>query len=202
MMTTTTSPGISNRVASVLGGFHSMPVFGDSVIAASSIPYTNLDNSVVWVGTNMGQYLISAYGPQSTNLDGLNLYPDGTSAATLSGMPIGVGTNGGTFNFTILAEDTSSNITVQPLSLFVFPATGIAGPSAVQAGQLQSSNTFQMRLSGLTNEFNYTVLMSTNLASANWVPIFTTNNPTTNSISVPDGGATNSTRFYRLQISQ
>jgi hypothetical protein len=195
---------LSNRVASLVGNFHSIPTVGSSMIAASSIPYTNQDNLVVWIqsGANLGQYLISAYGPQSTNMDGLSVYPDGTSAATLSGTPVSVGTNGGVFNFSILAEDVSSNVTVQPFSLLVFPATGITGPSSAQAGLLQSSNTFQMQLNGLTNTYNYTVLMTTNLTPPNWVPVFTANNPTTNSISFPDDNATNGTRFYRVQISQ
>jgi hypothetical protein len=142
---------------------------------------------------------MSAYGPQSTNLPpGMSLYPDGT----LAGTPTDIGTNGGNFNFSVMAEDTSSNVTVQPLSIFIFPATTLAGPTSAQAGGLQSSNTFPLYLGGLTNEFNYTVFMTTNLASPNWVPIFTTNNPITNSAIVPDTTATNATRFYRLQISQ
>jgi hypothetical protein len=194
----------SNRMASVLGAFHSITNAGNSAIAASSIPYTNVDNLVVFIhqGNHVGQYLISAYGPQSTNMDGLGLYPDGSSAATISGTPIGAGTNGGTFNFSVMAEDVFSNVTVQPISIFVFPPTAITASSSAEAGMLQSSNTFQMQLSGLTNTFNYTVLMTTNLPSTNWVPIFTANNPATNSITVPDTAATNATRFYRVQISQ
>lgn len=194
----------SNRVASVLGAFHSIPTAGNSMSAASAIPYTNQDNSIVWInhGASMGEYYISAYGPQSTNMDGLSLFPDGSSSATLSGTPAGVGTNGGTFNFTVMAEDVSSNVTVQPLSIFVFPPTEFTGASSAQVGGLESSNTFQMQVSGVTAGLNYTVLMSTNLASTNWVPIYTTNAPNTNAFLVPDTSATNSTRFYRLQISQ
>jgi hypothetical protein len=59
-----------------------------------------------------------------------------------------------------------------------------------------------MQLSNLNSALNYTVLMTTNLASPNWVPIYTTNDPTTNVLSVPDTAATNATRFYRVQISQ
>ena len=67
---------------------------------------------------------------------------------------------------------------------------------------LESSNTFQMQLTGLTTNLNYTVLMTTNLESTNWQTIFTADNPVTNSIFVPDTTATDATRFYRLQISQ
>ncbi|HEX3624567.1 MAG TPA: carboxypeptidase-like regulatory domain-containing protein [Verrucomicrobiae bacterium] len=199
--TITTGTTVSNTVASVLGTFHSIPTFGDSAIVATSIPITNSANSVVFIrhGAHIAQYFMSAYGPQSTNLPpGMSLYPDGT----LAGTPTDIGTNGGNFNFSVMAEDTSSNVTVQPLSIFIFPATTLAGPTSAQAGGLQSSNTFPLYLGGLTNEFNYTVFMTTNLASPNWVPIFTTNNPITNSAIVPDTTATNATRFYRLQISQ
>jgi len=199
-----TSGTASNKVASVIGNFQSIGTVGDSAVVALSKSYTNLDNSVVWIryGTNLGQYFVSAYGPQTTNLDGLSLSLAGTNAVTLSGTPISTGTNGGTFNFSILAEDASANVTVVPFSLFVFPATGITGSLSANAAMLQSSNTFQMKLTGLTNEFNYTVLMSTNLPSTNWVPITTINNPTTNSLIIPDNVATNASRFYRLQISQ
>ncbi len=186
----------SNKVASVLGAFRSIPAFGNSMIAASSIPYTNLDNTVVFIaqGGHVGQYTISAYGPQTNNLDGLSLASDGL----LSGIP----STNGTFNFSVMAEDANSDITVQPLSLFILPATAITGPSLFLAAGMQSSNTFQMRLTGLNSNLDYTVLMSTNLASPNWVPIYTTNNPTTNVLTVPDTAATNAARYYRIQISQ
>ena len=190
----------SNRVASVLGAFHSIGVFGNSMIAASSIPYTNQDNSAVWIGTNKAEYYISAYGPQSTNMDGLSVYPNGSFSAALSGTPIS--TNSGTFNFSVMAEDTGFNVTVQPLSIYVYPQTGFTGPSSAQAGMLQSSNTFQMQVSGVVVGLNYTVLMSTNLTSTNWVSIYTTNAPNTAAFLVPDTSATDSARFYRLQISQ
>lgn len=201
MMVTNTSGSGSNRVAVLVGALHSITTSGNSAIAASTIRFTNLDNSVVWIksGANLGQYLISAYGPQSTNLPpGLSLYSDGT----LAGTPTGTGTNGGNFNFSVMAEDSSSDVTVQPLSIFVFPATTLTGATSTQIGLLQSSNTFQMQLGGLTNEFNYTVLMATNLPTTNWMPIFTANNPATNSLVVPDTTATNAARFYRVQISQ
>ena len=195
-------PTLSNRVGSVIGAFHSVPTVGNSTIAASSLPYTNLANSVVWIthGTNTGQYFISAYGPQSTNLPpGLSFYPNGT-IATIAGTPTSTTTNG-IFNFSVAAEDTASNVTVQPLSMFVYPGTAITGPSSSQAGMLQSSNIFQMHVSSVTPGFGYTVLMATNLTSPNWVPIYATNAVNTNSFTVPDTAATNTARFYRLQIS-
>ncbi|HEV2329160.1 MAG TPA: carboxypeptidase-like regulatory domain-containing protein [Verrucomicrobiae bacterium] len=195
----------SNRIATIVGGFHSKTTPGISSIAATSAAFTNQDNSLVWIqwGTNMSEYFISADGPQSTNLPpGLHLYPDGSNTATIYGTPTGIGTNGGNFNISVMAEDSSSNVTVQPFSMFVFPTATLTGPSSGQAGMLESSNTFQMQLTGLTTNLNYTVLMTTNLESTNWLTIFTANNPVTNSIIVPDTSATDATRFYRLQISQ
>jgi hypothetical protein len=59
-----------------------------------------------------------------------------------------------------------------------------------------------MQVSGVGAGLNDTVLMSTNLTSTNWVPIYTTNAPNTAAFLVPDTSATDSARFYRLQISQ
>jgi hypothetical protein len=42
--------------------------------------------------------------------------------------------------------------------------------------------------------------MSTNLASTNWTSLFTTNTVNTNSFVVPDAGATNQARFYRVLV--
>ncbi|MGH8023644.1 MAG: carboxypeptidase-like regulatory domain-containing protein [Limisphaerales bacterium] len=196
---TTSGPG-SNTVALLLGPFHSVPTAQNSTVAASSIPYTNLDNLVVFIqqGKHVGQYVIAAHGPQSTNLPpGLTLFPDGT----LAGTPTATSTNG-VFNFSVMAEDTASNLTVQPVSMFVFPATTITGPGSSQAGALQASNTFQMQVGAVAAGLNYTVLMSTNLVSGAWVPIYATNAVNTNAFNVPDTSATNAARFYRIEISQ
>lgn len=189
----------SNTVATLGGVFHSMPAFGNSVNLPSPMPYTGSNNAVVWIqgGTNVpGQYFISAYGPQTTNLPpGLNLYPDGT----ISGTPTSAGTNGGAFNFTVAAQDDASAASVQTLSLYVYPATTL-GAAPAQAGSVTSSNLFQMQVNGVLAGQNYTLLMNTNLASTNWVPIFTTNAPNTNSLLIPDSNATNPERFYRIEL--
>jgi hypothetical protein len=146
----------------------------------------------------VGQYFISADGPQSTNLPpGLELFPDGM----LAGTPASTGTNGGTFNFTVAAEDTESNTAVQPLSLFVFPATTVSAFSATGTNNtVLSSNLFNLQVNGVLAGENYTLLMSTNLTSTNWISIFTTNTPNTNSFIIPDPDATNPSRFYRIQV--
>jgi hypothetical protein len=63
------------------------------------------------------------------------------------------------------------------------------------------TNQFQMRLTGASNQ-NYTVQMSTNLSSTNWISLFITNNTTTNSFLLTDPNATNQQRYYRILIGQ
>ena len=60
-------------------------------------------------------------------------------------------------------------------------------------------NQFQMRLTGASNQ-NYTVQMSTDLSSTNWISMLITNNTTTNSFLLTDPNATNKQRFYRILI--
>lgn len=194
------SGGASNTVAKSEGRFQSLAAVGNTLNLASTIPYTGSNDAVVWVqtGTNPpGQYLISAYGTQSTNLPpGLTLYPDGT----ISGTPASTGTNGGTFNFTVAAEDDAADASVQPLSLLVYPATTVTVPASSTNGPAWSSNQFQLQVNGVLPGQNYTLLMNTNLATTNWVPIFTTNAPDTNALLIPDSNATNPERFYRVQV--
>jgi len=61
------------------------------------------------------------------------------------------------------------------------------------------TNRFSMRLFGAANQ-NYTIQTSTNWVSANWVSLFTTNNPNASSYMVTDPQATNGQRFYRVLI--
>lgn len=189
----------SNTVGMVAGNFRS-PSTGNSVNTASQLAYTGPNDSVVWIqsGANLGQYLISADGPQITNLPpGLALSPGGT----LSGTPTGTGTNNGTFNFTVAAQDTAGNVSVAPLSLFIFPATTLSQPVfSLTNNPVLSSNVFTLQVNGVLAGQNYTLLMSTNLASTNWIPIFTTNAPNTNAFIIPDPNASNSARFYRIWL--
>jgi hypothetical protein len=61
------------------------------------------------------------------------------------------------------------------------------------------TNQFSLRFTGAANQ-NYTVQMSTNLASTNWISLFVTNNPATNSFLLIDPNATNKQQFYRILI--
>jgi hypothetical protein len=194
-----TGSGKTNTVASLTGLFNSLPT-GNSMNLATAFAYTGTNNAVVWLksGTNWGQYLISSYGPQTTNLPpGLMLFPNGM----LAGTPTTTGTNNGLFNFTVEAVDANGNSGVQTLSLLV-NSNSVPPPSPVLApfGTL-SSNVFQLQVNGLQAGANYTLLMSTNLASTNWTPIFTITAPDTNLLTLPDIHATNPARFYRVQVS-
>jgi hypothetical protein len=61
------------------------------------------------------------------------------------------------------------------------------------------TNRFELWLTGVANQ-NYTIQMSTNLSSTNWISLFITNNAATNSFMVIDPNATNKQRFYRTLI--
>jgi hypothetical protein len=186
--------GPTTVVGSLAAPFKGLSTPGTIVSLPSGIAYNGSNNAVVWLpnGANLGQYFISAAGPQSTNLPpGLTLYADGL----LAGTPTGTGTNGGTFNFTVAVEDTASNSAVQPLTLFVYPATALSAPMLSL-----SSNIFQLQINGIATGLDYTVQMTTNLASTNWTSIYTTNASVTNALVIPDPNATNAARFYRVLI--
>jgi hypothetical protein len=79
------------------------------------------------------------------------------------------------------------------LNLTVYPT----GTPLISSPQRVSSTQFGFTINGATN-VSYTVQVSTNLASANWVNLFSL---TLTNISFPveDMNATNSPRFYRVQ---
>ncbi len=78
------------------------------------------------------------------------------------------------------------------LNLTVFPL----GTPAITSPQRFSATQFGFTINGATN-VNYTVQVSTNLASTNWSSL-TSFQMTTNPFPVVDTGATNSPRFYRV----
>ena len=200
----------TNVVASLTGNFVSLAT-GNSQNLPSTLPYPGTNGAVVWIEnvtkvgtksmTNWGQYLISIYGPQTTNLPpGLSLAPSGTFTADLFGTPTSLGTNNGLFTFNVCAVDMASNAAVQTLTLLVNPGT-VNPPVVMPSGTSLSSNRFQLQIGGVFAGENYTLLMSTNLNSTNWIPIFTTNAPNTNALVLPDSHATNGARFYRIEAT-
>jgi hypothetical protein len=78
------------------------------------------------------------------------------------------------------------DFTVQPIN-----------PQPVLGLAIWRTNSFQMLITATAN-LNYTVQMSTNLSSTNWISLYVTNNPTTSSFNVVDPNATNNQRFYRI----
>ena len=106
----------------------------------------------------------------------------------ISGVPATAGTN----TFIVRLTDGNSLTTTHAFSLITNPKPTLSLPTWV-------TNRFQMRLNGAANQ-NYTVQMSTNLGSGNWVSLFVTNSSVSNSIIVLDPAATNKQRFYRVLI--
>lgn len=89
-------------------------------------------------------------------------------------------------------DSTFVTATNKVLSITINPKPVLGAPSWL-------TNRFNMQLTGASNQ-NYTIQMSTNLSSANWISLFVTNNTTTNSYFLADPTATNKQRFYRILI--
>jgi hypothetical protein len=117
---------------------------------------------------------------------GLTLYASGL----ISGTP----TTNKVSTFKVQATDANFTTTNKVLSITINSKPVLDLPGWL-------TNQFQMRLTGASNQ-NYTVQMSTNLSSTNWISLFITNNTATNSFLLTDPNATNQQRFYRILIGQ
>jgi hypothetical protein len=117
---------------------------------------------------------------------GLTLDPSG------SGLISGTPTTKGLFNFKVQLTDNNSSTTNKVFGIIINPQ-----PALTFSAWL--TNRFFLQISGASNQ-NYTVLVSTNLAFANWVPILVTNNHNTNTYIVADPNATNQQRYYRVKV--
>jgi hypothetical protein len=115
---------------------------------------------------------------------GLTLY----SGGAFNGTP----TTNGTFNFTVHVSDGGGASTNQNFSITINPRPTISAP------ERSSNNQFQMTVNGSSGQ-NYTVQMSTNLATTNWSSLLVTN-PPAGSFLFKDVNATNAARFYRVLI--
>jgi hypothetical protein len=111
------------------------------------------------------------------------------SSGLLSGAP----TTNGLFYFIVQATDASFTTASRPIGLLVNPRPRLGSPAKTAGSQ------FQFLLNGASNQ-NYTLQMSTNLGLNNWVSLFVTNNPATNTFLLTDPNATNKQRFYRILI--
>jgi hypothetical protein len=116
------------------------------------------------------------------------------SALTLSasGLISGAPGSSGTNNFIVRLTDHNALTGTRALTLITSPKPGLSLPSWL-------TNRFQVRLTGAANQ-NYTLQMSTNLGSTNWLSLFVTNNTTANSFLLTDPNATNKQRFYRVLV--
>ena len=165
-------------------------------IAPSSLQITtaSLNNAIVGVAC---AYQLQASGGTTpytwTIANGSQPLPSALALSTgglISGVPAASGTN----NFIVRLTDHNSLSVTRSLSLITSPKPVLALPTWL-------ANQFQMRLIGVSNQ-NYTLQMSTNLSSTNWISLFITNNMTTNSFLLTDPNATNQQRFYRILIGQ
>ena len=64
----------------------------------------------------------------------------------------------------------------------------------------QAGGKFQLQINGDAGQ-TYTLQMSTNLASTNWITVLVTNAPGS-SFFITDANTTNLNRFYRIQVGQ
>lgn len=110
-----------------------------------------------------------------------------------NGLISGVPAAGGTNNFIVRLTDANALTVTHSFTLVVNPKPSLSATAKISGTQ------FQFLLTGAANQ-NYTLQMSTNLSSANWTSLFTTNSATTNSFLVTDPNATNGQRFYRILI--
>jgi hypothetical protein len=109
-----------------------------------------------------------------------------------SGLISGTPTTNKVSTFKVQATDENFVTTNKVLSITINAKPVLGSPTWL-------SNQFHMRLTGASNQ-NYTVQMSTDLSSTNWISMLITNNTTTNSFLLTDPNATNKQRFYRILI--
>jgi hypothetical protein len=163
-------------------------------IASSSLQITtaSLSNAAVGIAYS---YQMQASGGTTpyvwTIANGSQPLP---SALTLSasGLISGAPASSGTNNFIVRLTDHNALTVTRSLALITSPKPALSSP-------VWLTNRFQMRLTGAANQ-NYTLQMSTNLGSTNWISLFVTNNTTANSFLLTDPNATNKLRFYRVLV--
>ena len=173
--------GLANFMVQPPGG-------GPLEISAAPLPNGN-------VGVNYSSQLQASGGtpPYSWLLPlGSEPLPPGLSLETngeISGLP----TTNGLFYFIVQVRDATFNYRDQSLGLLINPRPVLSGPLGFTNGR------FQFLLTGGSNQ-NYTVQVCTNLASPNWVSLYVTNNPATNSFLVADPNPASPQRFYRVLV--
>jgi len=109
-----------------------------------------------------------------------------------NGLISGTPTTNNLFAFKVQAMDANFAVTNKVLFITVNRRPVLLTP-------VWRTNRFSMRLFGAADQ-NYTIQMSTNLGSTNWISLFVTNNLNASSYIVSDPHATNQERFYRVLI--
>jgi hypothetical protein len=185
----TVTDGATNTAYQTLSVYIVNPPLPPLVITNVSLPNGNVGEAYsAQLGATGGQ---SPYNWQlatgSANPPaGLTLY----SSGLISGTP----TTNKVSTFKVQATDANFVTTNKVLSITINSKPVLGSASWL-------TNQFQMRLTGASNQI-YTVQMSTNLSSTNWISLFITNNTTTNSFLLTDPNATNQQRYYRILIGQ
>ena len=154
------------------------------------VPSTNLPGGTVGVIYNRQLLATGGQPPYTWALApgslpvpaGLNLGTNGV----ISGTPTTTGTN----SFIVRATDLNFSTANRSMTIVINPKPTLGSPSKI------SSNQFQLRLTGVSNQ-NYTIQYSTTLTT--WIS-FSTNNSPSNSFNIIDSNATNGARFYRAVI--
>src|SRR5665213_2653489 len=182
--------GAANTANQTLSVYVVNPPLPPLVITNVALPNGNVGAAYsAQLGATGGQppYGNWQFFPGSAGLPlGLSL----NSSGLISGTPT-MSTNR---SFKVQMTDANFTTTNKVLSITINARPVLSSPNWV-------TNQFQMLLIGASNQ-NYTLELSTNLSSASWISLFSTNNATTNSFLLTDPSATNQQRFYRLLIGQ
>jgi len=163
-------------------------------ITSSSLQITTASLSNATVGSAYTNQLQASGGTTPYTWTIANGSQPLPSALTLSttGLISGVPASSGANSFIVRLTDHNSLTVTRALTLITNPKPALSLP-------VWLNNRFQMRLTGAANQ-NYTIQMSTNLSSTNWISLFITNNTATNSFLLADPNATNNQRFYRVKV--
>ena len=181
--------GAANTASQTLSVYIVNPPLPPLVITNVSLPNGNVGaaySAQLGATGGLSPYFWTLASVSSPLPTGLSL----NTAGLISGMP----TTNKPSIFKFQVQDQNGTTTNKVLSITINPKPVLGSASWL-------TNQFQMRLTGASNQ-NYTVQMSTNLSSTNWISLFITNNMTTNSFLLTDPNATNQQRFYRILIGQ
>jgi hypothetical protein len=113
-----------------------------------------------------------------------------------NGLISGTPTTNGTSSFNARVTDSNSTSVSKSFTLVV--NTNSSPNPILNSAAYLSGGKFQIQFFGIAGK-NYTLQMSTNLASTNWISILITNAPG-GFMSIMDPHATNIGRYYRIMV--